>query len=343
MTPEPCPSSPFAPPFFLSPAIALCVRIVYDFQAMNKRTLILVSPHGFCAGVERAVQIADTMLKRCPAPVFCLKEIVHNRQVIDALRDKGMVFVQTLDRIPPGSHVLFSAHGIPPETRVLARERGLIVTDATCPFVTKVHTEARRFASQGCSVILIGHRKHDEVIGVAGEAPGHVIVVESAEEAGSLAIPNPDAVAVLTQTTLSPEEVAPVMRVLRSRFPSLRLPPGEDICYATRNRQQAVREAAPRVDAFIVLGSENSSNSNRLVEVARASGCPAAWLVETTGKLDSIPLDSVSTLGLTAGASTPEHAVIAAIDQLKSKGFTIVEEYTAIREDIHFSIPNNLS
>lgn len=310
---------------------------------MHKRKLILVSPHGFCAGVERAVQIAETILKQAPSPVYCLKEIVHNQQVIDALRNKGMIFVETLNDIPPASHVLFSAHGVPPETWALAKARHLIVTDATCPFVTKVHNEALRYAAQNFTILLIGHRKHDEVIGVAGEAPSHIIVVETESEAGTVTVPHPDQVVVLTQTTLSPDEVSRVMAILRQRFPTLRQPSSDDICYATRNRQQAVREAAPLVDAFIILGSENSSNSNRLVEVARAAGCPVAFLAGTLEKLAAIPLDAINTLGITAGASTPEYVVNAAIEQLSARGFTTVEEHTFIREDIHFTLPRSLT
>lgn len=309
---------------------------------MNRRKLILVSPHGFCAGVERAVHIAETILKRTQSPVYCLKEIVHNQQVINSLRAKGMIFVQTLNDIPRGSHVLFSAHGVPPETWALAKERQLIVTDATCPFVAKVHTEVRRYASQQCAILLIGHRKHDEVIGVAGESPDRVTIIETETEARSVSIPDPSRVAVLTQTTLSPDEVAPIITLLRQRFPALRMPASDDICYATRNRQQAVRESAPLVDAFIILGSENSSNSNRLVEVARAAGCPAAHLAGTMEKLAAIPLDNVNILGITAGASTPEKVVIAAIEQLKSRGFENVEDRIIVQENIHFSIPKSL-
>ncbi len=309
---------------------------------MHKRKLILVSPHGFCAGVERAVQIANTILKQAPPPVYCLKEIVHNQQVIDALRNKGMIFVSTLDDIPQGSHVLFSAHGVPPKTWTLAKARHLIVTDATCPFVTKVHNEALRYAARNFTILLIGHRKHDEVIGVAGEAPNHIIVVETESEASTVTVPHPDQVVVLTQTTLSPDEVSRVMAVLRQRFPALCQPSSNDICYATRNRQQGVREVAPLVDAFVILGSENSSNSNRLVEVARAAGCPKAFLADTPEKLAAIPLDAINTLGITAGASTPEYVVKAAMEQLSARGFTTVEEHTFIREDIHFTLPRSL-
>ncbi len=306
---------------------------------MNPRTILLVSPRGFCAGVDRAVRMAEALLANASGPVYCLKEIVHNRNVIESLRARGMRFVKDLHEVPPGSAVLFSAHGVPPETRTLAGERGLAVTDATCPFVTKVHTEARRYAAQGCSILLIGHRRHDEVIGVAGEAPDHVTVVENAAEARAVTVPHPDRVAVLTQTTLSPDDVASVLDVLRKRFPGLRMPASDDICYATRNRQQAVREAASRVDAFVVLGSANSSNSNRLVEVARAAGCPAAYLAGSATELANLPLDSVHTLGLTAGASTPNPVIKDAVAHLKTRGFTSVDEVVFAREDLHFTVP----
>lgn len=303
---------------------------------MTARTILLVSPRGFCAGVEHAVRMAEALLERAAGPVYCLKEIVHNRHVIESLRASGMRFVKDLHEVPPGSAVLFSAHGVPPETRALAKELRLEVTDATCPFVTKVHTEATRYAAQGCSILLIGHRRHDEVIGVAGEAPGHVTVVENAAEARVVTVPDPARVAVLTQTTWSPDEVRAVLAVLRERFPALIVPASDDICYATRNRQQAVRDAAPLVDAFVVLGSANSSNSNRLVEVARAAGCPAAHLAGSVDELAAIPLDTVRRLGLTAGASTPGNVIDAAVEHLKSRGFETVEEYVAVREDLHF-------
>lgn len=306
------------------------------------KKLILVSPHGFCAGVERAVHIAETLLCSGPLPVYCLKEIVHNRQVIDGLAAKGMVFVQDIREVPPGATVLFSAHGIPPATRDIARERNLKAIDATCPFVTKVHHEVRRYSGQGCFVLLIGHHQHDEIIGVAGEAPAHVTVIATADQARAVTVPDPERVAVLTQTTLSQDEVEPVLAVLRDRFPRLKTPPESDICYATRNRQQAVRLLAAEVGAFIVLGAENSSNSNRLVEVARAAGCPAAFLASTLGKVAALPLDAVSTLGITAGASTPESFVGAAIDSLKARGFNTVEERVLVKENIHFALPPEL-
>ncbi len=305
---------------------------------MTARKLVLISPHGFCAGVERAVQIAEALLRSTPKPVYCLKEIVHNRQIIDSLAARGMVFVHDIHDIPRGATVLFSAHGIPPSTRATAHELGLHTVDATCPFVTKVHHEVTRYAAQGFSILLIGHHQHDEIIGVAGEAPDRVTVIADDQDARSVTVPNPEKVAVLTQTTLNVDEVSGVMAILRNRFPHLQTPPSDDICYATRNRQQAVRLFAKKADAIIVLGAENSSNSNRLVEVARAEGC-SAYLASTFEKLEAIPLDGILTLGITAGASTPESFVNDAISRMKARGFETIEELSVIREDIHFPVP----
>jgi len=306
------------------------------------KKLILVSPHGFCAGVERAVRIAELMLQRYPHPVYCLKQIVHNPQIIADLGAKGMVFVQDVRDVPHCGTLLFSAHGIPPSTRDAARELSLNTVDATCPFVTKVHLEVKQFAQQGYTVLLIGHHKHDEIIGVAGEAPDHVKVVATEEEAREVSVTDPGKVAVLTQTTLSVDEVAHLIAILRQRFPALRTPPENDICYATRNRQQAVRLFAAKADAFIVLGAENSSNSNRLVEVAQAQGC-RAYLASTLEKLGGIPLDDINTLAITAGASTPDSFVREAVAHLQSRGFQTVEESVLIKEDIHFALPKELA
>lgn len=303
-----------------------------------EKVLVLITPHGFCAGVERAVELAEGMLRNYPPPIYCLKQIVHNRQIIDDLTAKGMIFVQDIGEVPCGGTVLFSAHGIPPATREAAKAMNLRVVDATCPFVSKVHHEVRQYAAKGYTILLIGHHSHDEIIGVAGEAPEHVIVVASEEEARAVTVPDPAKVAVLTQTTLSLDEVAHIMRILRERFPTLKTPTESDICYATRNRQQAVRLFARQADAIIVLGAENSSNSNRLVEVARAEGCYAA-LASTIEKLDAIPLEKVQTLGITAGASTPEYFVQKAIAHLKARGFTSVSEEKLIEENIHFPVP----
>jgi 4-hydroxy-3-methylbut-2-enyl diphosphate reductase len=305
---------------------------------MTTRTIILASPHGFCAGVERAVEMAEALLEQLPKPVYCLRQIVHNRQVIDALAEKGMVFVQEIGDVPRGATVLFSAHGISPATREAAKRLDLNAIDATCPFVTKVHNEVRRYAGQGYSVLLVGDRHHDEIVGVASEAPDHVIIIETQADAETVTVPDPDKVAVMTQTTLNQDEVAPLMESLRRRFPTLKTPAETDICYATKNRQQAVRQVAGRVNAFIILGAENSSNTNRLASVARMGGCPA-HLVSTLDKLAVIPLDNVVTLGLTAGASTPEPFVREAVAQLLTRGFDHVEEFTSVQENIHFPLP----
>jgi 4-hydroxy-3-methylbut-2-enyl diphosphate reductase len=304
-------------------------------------SLILISPHGFCAGVERAVEIAEAMLRKYPLPVYCLKQIVHNRQIIDDLTARGMVFVQDIHEIPRGATVLFSAHGVAPAIRKTARELGLNTVDATCPFVTKVHQEVKRFAAEGYSILLIGHHQHDEIIGVAGEAPDHVTVIATAAEARTVRVSDPGKVAVLTQTTLSTDEVAQVMDILKERFPNLKTPPESDICYATRNRQQAVRLFARKADRIIVLGAENSSNSNRLVEVAQAEGCPAT-LVSTLEQLDALSLATIHRLGITAGASTPEPFVDAVIAHLTKRGFSSLEKLTLIEEDIHFPLPREL-
>ena len=309
--------------------------------AQKPRKIILISPHGFCAGVDRAVQIAEVMLRTRPHPVYCLKQIVHNHQIIDDLTAKGMVFVQDVADVPKGSTLLFSAHGIPPSTRETARRLGLKTVDATCPFVTKVHLEVKQFAKQGYSILLIGHHKHDEILGVAGEVPDHVTVIATEAEAHLVTVPDPGKVAVLTQTTLCLDEVSTLLAILRERFPALKTPAEEDICYATRNRQQAVRLFAAQADAVIVLGAETSSNSNRLVEVARAEGCPS-YLASTLDALAAIPLDPVRTLGITAGASTPDSFVREAVAYLQKQGFDTVEESVLIKEDIHFSLPKEL-
>ena len=303
-----------------------------------EKVIVLITPHGFCAGVERAVELAEGMLRTYPLPIYCLKQIVHNRQIIDDLAAKGMVFVQDIHDVPQGSTVLFSAHGIPPATREVAKAMNLRVIDATCPFVSKVHHEVKQYAAKGYTILLIGHHSHDEIIGVAGEAPEHVIVIASEEEARAVTVSDPKKVAVLTQTTLSLDEVAQVMTILHTRFPGLKTPPDSDICYATRNRQQAVRLFAKQADAIIVLGAENSSNSNRLVEVARAEGCYAT-LASSIEMLDTIPLEKVSLLGITAGASTPEYFVQQAIAHLKEHGFHTVTEQILIKENIHFPLP----
>ncbi|MDD4872697.1 MAG: 4-hydroxy-3-methylbut-2-enyl diphosphate reductase [Kiritimatiellae bacterium] len=300
--------------------------------------VVLVSPHGFCAGVERAVKIAEYMLKTCSGTVYCLKEIVHNRQIVDELSRRGMVFVKKITEVPRGATVLFSAHGVTPEVKNTARRLELNVVDATCPFVSKVHEEVSRYAAGGYTILLIGHKNHDEITGVAGEAPDSVKVIENENEAEKVNVPDPVKVAVMTQTTLSVDETAHIIEILRRRFPALRTPHASDICYATQNRQMAVRSFAKQADIFVILGARNSSNSNRLVEVARSEGCNA-FLVSDIDQFDEIPLENVKTIGLTAGASTPQYFVQEAVDNLAKRGFTHLEKLNVVEENVHFSMP----
>ena len=300
------------------------------------RRVILAVPHGFCAGVERAVDMAERVLREHPRPVYCLKQIVHNAHVIADLAARSMVFVSRVEDIPEGATALFSAHGVAPGVRQGALDRRIHLIDATCPFVLKVHSEVRRFAQKGFTIILIGNRNHDEIIGVAGEAPDRVAVVENEDDARAVAVPDPSRVTLLSQTTWSPEETRPILRVLRERFPLLQAPLQGDICYATRNRQTAVRELARRADVILVLGARNSSNSNRLVSVAAAAG-RAAFLISNLPELDAVPLGQAAVVGLTAGASTPESLVREAIGRLKQLGFHDFEEMVVVRENLHLT------
>ena len=300
----------------------------------RSKHLTVVLPHGFCSGVARAVQTAEAVLARFRGEtVFCLNEIVHNRQVVSRLTSLGMVFVSAVKDVPVGSLLLFSAHGVAPSVRRQAEARALRVIDATCPFVTKVHAEVRRFAAQGAAVVCIGHRRHEEVVGVAGEAPEHVWVVESAQEAESLALPGQADVAVVTQTTLGEAQVGSVMAALRRRFPLLQMPASTDVCYATRNRQQAVRTLAQRCDRVVVLGSANSSNSQRLTETARAAGTEAV-LVSEPEQLGGVAWESAWAVGVTSGASTPESFLEEAVRVLRERyGYPEPEWLTAVDED----------
>lgn len=310
-------------------------------DARAKRTLILAVPRGFCAGVERAVNIIDSVLRKVEPPIYCLNEIVHNRQVVADLVERGVVFVRNVQDVPRGGILLFSAHGVSPTVRDAARERDLRVVDATCPFVEKVHREVRKYAEQDYTIVLIGKRLHDEIIGVAGEAPQHVTVIENEDDARTLEVKDPSRVAVVTQTTLGEADTQRVMEVLRSRFPELDTPAKSDICYATHNRQQAVRVLAGRADLVLVLGSINSSNSNRLVEVAKSCGTEAR-LVPDMATLESIPLRDVSVLGLTAGASVPEQYINETIGILRSRRFSEVETAAVATECVSFRIPDDL-
>ena len=298
------------------------------------RHLTVVLPHGFCSGVARAVQTAEAVLERFRGEtVYCLNEIVHNKQVVSRLTTLGMVFVSAVGEVPAGALLLFSAHGVAPAVRRQAEARGLRVIDATCPFVTKVHAEVRRFAAQGAAVVCIGHRRHEEVVGVAGEAPENVRVVESVQAAEALVLPAHAAVAVVTQTTLGEAQVDSVMAVLRRRFAGLQIPASTDICYATRNRQQAVRALAQRCDRVVVLGSANSSNSQRLAETASAAGSEAV-LISDALQLGGFSWAEARSVGITSGASTPESFLEEAVMVLRERyGYPEPEWLTAVEED----------
>lgn len=304
-------------------------------------TLLLLRPRGFCAGVVRAIDIVRIALQKLGAPVYVRKEIVHNRHVVDELTEQGAVFVEELDEVPEGSVVIFSAHGVSPAVRDEARERRLRVIDATCPLVTKVHLELIRYIREGYTVVLIGHRDHDEVIGTLGEAPGRVQLITSVEDVEQLAVPNPERIAYLTQTTLSVDDTAEIVAKLKQRFPAIASPPGEDICYATQNRQSAVKTVSGQIDLLLVVGAFNSSNSNRLVEVSERSGA-RSYLVNHAGEIQPEWLDGMRRIGITAGASTPEDLVSEVVAVLRNKGYTRIEDVNLIEENVRFALPAEL-
>ncbi len=304
-------------------------------------SILLASPRGFCAGVDRAIEIVTLALEAYGAPVYVRHEIVHNRHVVESLREQGAVFVDELADVPEGSLVIFSAHGVSPRVREEARERGLRALDATCPLVTKVHVEALRYAREGYEIVLVGHRGHVEVVGTLGHAPQRMHLVETVEDARRLAVENPELLAVLTQTTLSVDDTRQILEVLRERFPRIRVPGKDDICYATQNRQNAVKALATRADLVLVVGAPTSSNSNRLVEVARAHGA-AARLVESAAEVEPAWLDGCRALGLTAGASTPQILVDQVIERLQALGCDRVEEVEITHEDVEFNLPLEL-
>jgi 4-hydroxy-3-methylbut-2-enyl diphosphate reductase len=311
-------------------------------DAAGPRTVLLAAPRSFCAGVERAIDVVEEALDRYGAPIYVRKQIVHNAHVVRELSAKGAVFVDELAAVPAGATVVFSAHGVSPAVRDQADERRLDVIDATCPLVSKVHAEARRFARRGDTVLLVGHQGHEEVEGTLGEAPESIVLVTDEQSARTVQVADPDRVSYLTQTTLSVDEADRVVDVLRQRFPALAAPPSDDICYATTNRQEAVRAIARRCDLLLVLGSTNSSNSLRLVEVAEADGCPAR-LVDDIGEVDPGWLAGVRTLGLTAGASAPPDLVDRVIDTLSALGPVRVDEVTVATESIRFALPKEVS
>ena len=309
--------------------------------AAGDRKVLLAGPRSFCAGVERAIEIVDRVLERYGAPVYVRRQIVHNAHVVGSLADRGAVFVEELDEVPDGSVVVFSAHGVAPAVRAEATRRGLEVVDATCPLVAKVHTEARRFADQGYQVVLIGHAGHDEVEGTLGEAPGMVTLAETAEDVARLRSADESRVAYLMQTTLAVDEAGSVQTALQKRFPGARGPGSDDICYATTNRQQAIRAVAADADLVLVVGSANSSNSVRLVETAQRAG-PPAYLIEDVTQIQLAWLAGARVIGLTAGASAPPALVDEVIAALRGLGRVDVEERSVATESVNFSLPKEV-
>ena len=308
----------------------------------DQTTLLLMKPRGFCAGVIRAIEIVELALQNVGRPVYVRKEIVHNRHVVEDLAARGAVFVESLNEVPTGAVVIFSAHGVSPSVRKAANERGLRVIDATCPLVTKVHLEVIRYARENYTIVLIGHRSHDEVIGTLGEAPNAIRVISSVEDVDSLEVKDPQRVAYLTQTTLSIDDTADIVTKLKQRFPAIQGPPAQDICYATENRQAAVKLVARQADAILVVGAENSSNSNRLVEVARRAGTDA-YLITCAADIEPRWLEGRRQLGITAGASTPDYLVEQVVDRLKRWGFTSVREVEWTHENVRFALPAELT
>ena len=307
-------------------------------------TVYLAAPRGFCAGVDRAIQIVELALKRYGAPVYVRHEIVHNRFVVDGLKAKGAVFVEELDEIPPGDHpVVFSAHGVPKAVPAAALSRKMFYLDATCPLVSKVHVEAERLHELGHEIVLIGHAGHPEVIGTMGQLPeGAVRLVETASDARAFTPRTPDHLAYITQTTLSVDDTTEIVGILRARFPEIVGPKKDDICYATTNRQAAVKAIAAKCERLIVVGSPNSSNSKRLVEVAERAGCPRAMLVQGAAEIPWPEFEGVSSVGITAGASAPEVLVDEIVDAFKARFAATVEGVTTARENIAFNLPREL-
>ncbi len=305
------------------------------------KKVVLAAPRGFCAGVVRAIDIVNIALEIYPKPVYVRKEIVHNRHVVEELRAKGAVFVDSLSEVPPSQTVIFSAHGVSPLVRKEARERGLKVIDATCPLVTKVHLEAARYAKKGMTIVLIGHVGHDEVIGTMGVARESMRLVSCVEDVEKLEIPDQQPLAYLTQTTLSLEDTREIIAALRRRFPRVQGPPSEDICYATQNRQMAVHQLAHRTELILVVGSANSSNSNRLVEEAIKAGA-RSHLIDDVESIRDEWLEGVETLGVTSGASAPEILVDQVVDRFRREG-ALVEELVTREENVQFALPDNLT
>jgi 4-hydroxy-3-methylbut-2-enyl diphosphate reductase len=306
-------------------------------------TLYLAAPRGFCAGVDRAIKIVEMAIQKWGAPVYVRHEIVHNKFVVDGLRDKGAVFVEELDECPADRPVIFSAHGVPKSVPAAAEDRNMIYVDATCPLVSKVHIEAQRHAEAGLQIIMIGHRGHPETIGTMGQLPeGDVLLVETVDDVADVAVRDPERIAYVTQTTLSVDDTAGIVAALQARFPAITGPHKEDICYATTNRQEAVKSIAPRAEAMLVVGAPNSSNSKRLVEVAARAGCSYSQLVQRATDIDWRALDGVRTMGLTAGASAPETLVSEVVDALADRFDLTVEPVETAVENVEFKVPRVL-
>ena len=304
--------------------------------------ILLAAPRGYCAGVDRAVQTVERALELYGAPVYVRKEIVHNKHVVEQLRERGAIFVDELDdSIPEGATTVFSAHGVSPAVHADAGRRGLMTIDATCPLVTKVHREAVKFAEDGYTIVLIGHDGHEEVEGTMGEAPDSIVLVETVDDVDRLEVDDPERLAFISQTTLSVDETKAIITRLRERFPEIVGPRTDDICYATTNRQAAVKELAPLCELVLVIGSRNSSNSNRLVEVAREHGAES-FLIDNEQQVRPEWLDGVKTLGITSGASAPEELVQRLVDRLCADGQTVVEEFTVVEEDVRFMMPKTI-
>ncbi|MEU6246162.1 4-hydroxy-3-methylbut-2-enyl diphosphate reductase [Glycomyces sp. NPDC047010] len=308
----------------------------------DPKRVLLAKPRGYCAGVDRAVVTVEKALELYGAPVYVRKEIVHNRHVVDTLAAKGAVFVEENAEVPPGSVVVFSAHGVAPEVHDQAAERGLKAIDATCPLVTKVHKEARRYAEDDYDILLIGHEGHEEVVGTAGEAPEHIQLVDGPDAVDGVRIRDPEKVVWLSQTTLSVDETMETVDRLKKRLPMLQSPPSDDICYATQNRQQVVKDIAAECDVMLVVGSKNSSNSVRLVEVAVQHGARSGHLIDFAHEIQEDWLDGAATVGLSSGASVPDNLVQDVLAHLAQRGFTSVEEFEPVTEKITFQLPREL-
>jgi 4-hydroxy-3-methylbut-2-enyl diphosphate reductase len=310
--------------------------------ATPPKRVLLAKPRGYCAGVDRAVEVVERALDLYGAPVYVRKQIVHNRHVVETLEQRGAIFVEENDEVPEGATVVFSAHGVAPEVYEQARQRNLKAIDATCPLVTKVHQEARRFANEGYDIVLIGHEGHEEVVGTMGEAPASIQLVDGPDEVDKVQVKDPSKVVWLSQTTLSVDETMQTVDRLKQKLPLLQAPPSDDICYATQNRQQVVKEIAPQCDVVIVVGSVNSSNSQRLREVAVDAGARAGYLVDFAHEISEDWLDGATTVGLTSGASVPDELVQQVLGWLAERGFATVEEVEAARETLIFALPPEL-